>query len=150
MTHEWTLIPGKLLQPWAHQRFDGETLENIAVFITIHYFSPLQICFHFNCFVLNLDGHSVLVFTSNEMRFDDNFRSEWKFTVWVMWCFSARETKKTIQYCAFAVRFFAWVEICLTLETCNKWTLSLEMAVPILWFFVQSEAKKIEKKMKLN
>ena len=66
-------------------------------------------------------------------------------------CFSVLEReKKTIDSYDFAVGIFARIGFCLSLETGDKWILSLEMTSVMLWFFDQSEAEKIEKNNNVN
>ena len=145
-TDDWTLIEMKLFSHWAYRPFDGETVDNIALFMSLHYFGVISISFHSMCYRLKLEDHSVPLFTSNEIRFDDNFSCQWEFTVWVKRCFSPIERKRRFITTGLPSVFLLGLRFYLTLETGNKCIFSLKITELILWFFDQSEFEKMGRK----
>ena len=70
MAEESTLIAMKWFFYWGDPPVDGETVENIALLLTIDYFGGISISFYSISHVLKLKGDSVALFTANDMRFD--------------------------------------------------------------------------------
>ena len=92
-TDEWTLMLRILFPHWPDARFDPDTVDDITLFIPVHY-AAVSISFHFNWFVLNMEGHWFARFTSNKIGFEDDLICQRKFTVWAKWCSSVIERKK--------------------------------------------------------
>ena len=103
---EWKLIAMKLFSSWRDRPFDGETVESIEFFIKIAYFGVISISFHSVSDVLQLQNDSVALFTWNQICFHDMLTCQWKFSVWVKWCFCVLERRKKIHYYECPVVFF--------------------------------------------
>ena len=108
----------KLFSFSADRRFTGETVEKIPLFLRIDDLSEIFISFYSMCSHVELRYHSVQLYTSNQIRFDDNFSCQWEISVSRRLCFFLIDKKtKKIDSSDFSVGFFALIDFCLILET---------------------------------